>query len=304
MKRKFYVLITIMALAFILPAFSPALSAKTRVVTSYAYIADLVKQVGGDEVSVKALAKGTRDPHYITPKPSFIAKLRKADLLVINGGQLEIGWLPPVIRQAGNGNVQPGKKGFMSLMDLVEAIEVPEHVSRAHGDVHPEGNPHIQLDPHHIPIFAKAITEKLCELEPSKCETFKKNYGVFENKWKTKLAEWEKVLLKLNHIKVVEYHKLYQYLFNRYHVDVIGTLEPLPGIPPTPKHIAKTIDLVKEKKARFIVQDVYHSSKTARYVSGKTGVKMIVLPHDVGAVKEAKDIFTLFDEITRRLGGS
>jgi zinc/manganese transport system substrate-binding protein len=276
---------------------------KINVVASYGYIADITQRIGGAEVSVSALAAGGPDPHFITPKPSFIAKLRKADLLVINGGQLEIGWLPPVILQANNPVINPGRPGFLSLMELVKPLEVHAEVSRAQGDVHPEGNPHIHLDPYHIPVFAKAIMEKLCRLVPGKCTTFRENYADFEKRWLEKTALWEQKLSRLKGMKVVEYHKLYDYLFRRLQIEVVGTLEPLPGIPPTSRHIAGIVDSIKKQNITLLIQDVYHSSKTARYISGITGVKVVIIPHDIGAVKEVTDIFSLFDEIAGRLIG-
>lgn len=281
---------------------SVPLWSKTRVVTSYGYIADIVREIGREEVWVEALAGGTGDPHFVTPRPSFIAKLRKADLLIINGGQLEIGWLPPVIQQANNPVIQPGGKGLLVLMDVIEPIDVSLSFSRAQGDVHPEGNPHIQLDPHHIPVFARAVAEKLSSIDRTHRELYQKNLESFLARWQKKLVEWEKVLTKLKGIKVVEYHRLYDYLFRRYGVEVVGTLEPLPGIPPTPKHIGDIIQLISQQKVSIIIQDVYHNKKTARFVSGKAGIKMVILPHDIGSVQEVTGIFSLFDEITRRLG--
>ena len=272
-----------------------------KAVTTYRWIADIVQWIGGDAVSVKALAKGDRNPHFITPRPSFIAKLRQADLLIINGGQLEIGWLPPVVQQANNPDIQPGKKGLLSLLDYIKPIDIPQNVSRTHGDVHPEGNPHFHLDPYNIPIIAKAVMEKLCLLSPAHQEKFRQNYETFISRWKEKTVEWDRVFNRFRGVKIIEYHKLYDYLLHRYHIESAGALEPLPGIPPTSKHIAGIIELVKKQEIRFIFQDVYNNSKTAKYVAQKTGAKVVVIPHDVGAVKEAVDIFALFDEIARRL---
>jgi zinc/manganese transport system substrate-binding protein len=277
---------------------------KIKVVTSYRYIADVVRQVGGDTVSVKALAKGNRNPHFITPRPSFIAKLRQADLLIINGGQLEIGWLPPVVKQANNPDIQPGKEGLLSLIGYIKPIDIPRNVSRAHGDVHPEGNPHFHLDPYNIPIIAKAVMEKLCLLSPEHSKEFRQNYETFQSTWKAKTAQWDRVFNRFKGVKIVEYHKLFDYLLERYHIQYEGALEPLPGIPPTSKHITGIIEKVKTQGVRYIFQDVYNNSKTAEYVSQKTGAKVVVIPHDVGAVKEASDIFALFDEIARRLSSN
>jgi zinc/manganese transport system substrate-binding protein len=292
--------ISIIGILFFLGC-TPLLQAKIDVITSYPYIADIVRQVGGNDVSVKALAKGARDPHFITPKPSFIAKLRKAELLVINGAQLEIGWLPPVIRQSNNAAIQPGKKGFLSLFNFVEPIDSQENVSRAHGDIHPEGNPHIQMNPHHFPIFAEAIADKLCSLLPSKCEVFKKNLADFISRWNLKMTQWDKKLAHLKGQKIITYHKLFDYFFKYYGIEIVGTLEPLPGIPPTPRHIGNAIKLIKREKVQFIIQDVYHSPKSAKYAAAKAGIKLVTIPHDLGAVKGTDDLISLFDEIVRRL---
>jgi zinc/manganese transport system substrate-binding protein len=288
-------------LIFIMLVFSLLTYGKVRVVTSYPYIADIAERVGGDGVSVIALAKGSHDPHYITPKPSFIAKLRKADLLIVNGGQLEIGWLPPVMRQANNPRINPRSEGFLSLIDYVKPIDVQESVSRSQGDVHPEGNPHIQLDPHNIPLFARAISDRLCKLDKENCTLYNRNFDAFNEKWKRKTAQWDKALGALEGVKVVEYHKVYDYLLHRYRFKLMGTLEPLPGIPPTTRHIGKTIEMMKEQNVGLVLQDVYHSSKTAKFVAGKAGAKVIIIPHDLGAVEEVTDIFSLFDQLVGRL---
>ncbi len=274
---------------------------KIKVVTAYQYIGDITRHVGGDLVTVEALALGSHDPHFITPKPSFIAKLRQADLLIINGGQLEIGWLPPVIQQSNNPGIEPGAKGFLSLIDYIQPINVQNEVSRAQGDVHPEGNPHIQLDPYNIPVFAKAIADKLGQLDRKNSATYQKNYQTFNDKWQQKLTVWDKVLKGLKGVKVVEYHKIYDYLFHRYQIELAGTLEPLPGIPPATKHIVAIITMMKEQNVHLILQDVYHSSKTAAYVAQQTGAKWVMIPHDIGAVPAVHDIFSLFDELVQRL---
>ncbi|MDQ1354865.1 MAG: Zinc transporter solute-binding protein [Acidobacteriota bacterium] len=277
---------------------------KINVVTTYRYIADITQRIGGDRLSVTSLAPGNLDPHFITPKPSFIARLRKADLLIINGGQLEIGWIPPVLQQANNPGIMPGSKGFLSLMEFIEPLDVNLNASRAQGDVHPEGNPHIQMDPYNIPLFAAAIKDELCRLDEDHCTDYQKNCDSFIRQWAEKTAEWDSSLARLNGVKVVEYHKLYEYLVHRYHIEVINTIEPLPGIPPSSRHIAEIIESIEKQNARLILQDVYHGSQVAKYISGKTGAKVVIIPHDVGAVKEVTDIFSLFDEITRRLTGS
>ena len=279
----------------------PLFAAKLQVATTYPYIASIVQQVGGGRVNVRALADGDWDPHVVVPKPSYIAKLRAADLLIISGAQLEIGWLPPLMNQANNPKVNVGSKGLLDLSRFVQLIEVPVGVSRAQGDIHPEGNPHFYLDPYNIPLLAKAIANRLAELDPVGASDYQNNNAVFTAKWNGKLAEWNGKLEKVKGVTVIEYHKLYDYFLRRYDMKLLGTVETLPGIPPSAKHIASLEKMITSDSVRFILQDVYHPDDAAKLLSKKYGIRLIKLPQDVGAVTEAKDIFTLFDEITRRL---
>jgi zinc/manganese transport system substrate-binding protein len=273
--------------------------ANLKVVATYPWIGELVKEVGKDRVSLYVIAKGTDDPHFVVPKPSHIAKMRDADLLIMQGASLEVGFLPPLLQQSNNPKIQPGRQGLLDLSEFVKIIEKPVSVSRAMGDVHPEGNPHYQLDPHNIPILAEVIKDKLCQLDESNCAYYKGNLEDFLRRWDAKLKVWDKGFSKLRGVKVIEYHKLYDYLLSRYGMVLVGTLEPLPGIPPTAKHIESLIS--QAQGVKFILQDVYHEKRTAEYVAKKLNARMVILPHDVGAVPEANDLFSLFDEILRRL---
>jgi len=272
--------------------------AELKVVATYPWIGELVKEIAKDKVKLYIIAKGTDDPHFVVPKPSHIAKLRDADLIVIQGAQLEIGFLPPLLQQSNNPKIQPGKDGFLELSQFINLIEKLEKVSRAMGDVHPEGNPHYHLDPYNIPVLAKVIKEKLCQLDGKNCEYYEKNLDEFLSKWNTKLREWDKGFERFKGMGVISYHKIYDYFIQRYGLSLIGTLEPLPGIPPTPKHIEKL--LAGAQNVKFILQDVYHEKKTAHYIAKKLNAKLLLLPHDVGSFPEIKDLFSLFDEILRR----
>ena len=290
----------ILILLFLL-GMQTAFTGQLQVVTTYGYISDIVQRIGRDHVDVITLARGDYNPHIIIPKPSYIAKLRRADLLIINGGQLEIGWLPQIIKQASNGAVQPGERGFLDLSMHVHLIDVPTSVSRELGDVHPEGNPHFFMDPDNIPVIAKAITDRLSELDPDNKPYYEANNKELYALWQQHMKVWEEKLKPLKGEKVVEYHKIFDYFFNRFGFSIMGTIEPLPGIPPTTKHIADVEKLIEREQVKFIFQDVYNPQDASSYLSKRLNVKLIVLPHDVGAVKEADNVFTVFDEIIRRI---
>jgi zinc/manganese transport system substrate-binding protein len=285
-------------LAALLLLFSISL-AKLRVVATYPWVGELVKEVGKDRVSLYVIAKGMDNPHFVVPKPSHIAKMRDADLLIVQGASLEEGFLPPLLQQSNNPKIQPGRQGYLDLSQFVELIEKPVNISRAMGDVHPEGNPHYQLDPYNIPPLAKAIAERLCQLDSSNCAFYKENLQDLLKRWNAKLTEWDREFAKLKGIKVIQYHKLYDYLLKRYGMVSVGTLEPLPGIPPTGKHIEGLIS--QAQGVKFVLQDVYHEKRTAQFVAQRLNAKVVILPQDVGAVPEVKDLFSLFDEILRRL---
>lgn len=272
-----------------------------RVVTTYPYIADLVQQIGKDQVQVHALAPGNWDPHTVIPKPSMIARLRKADLLVINGAQLEIGWLPPLLNQANNPKIQIGTRGLLDLSQYVELIEIPVSISRAQGDVHPEGNPHYYLDPEKTPFLAKAIADRLGEIHPPSNRFYQHNFQMWEDAWKKKLEEWEKQMAPLKEARVIEYHKIFDYFLQRYGLILVGTVEPLPGIPPTSRHIDALGQIFTTHSVRFILHDVYHPDSASKHLSQKFGIPMKIIPHDVGALPNIKTLEELFDEIARRL---
>jgi zinc/manganese transport system substrate-binding protein len=278
-----------------------ALSGQLQVVATYGYIGDIVQRIGKDRVAVVTLARGDYNPHVIIPKPSYIAKLRSADLLIINGGQLEIGWLPQIIKQANNGAVQPGERGFLDLSMHVHLIDVPTSVSRELGDVHPEGNPHFFMDPDNIPIIAKAITERLSELDPDNQTFYEANNKELNALWQQNMKTWEEKLKPFKGEKIIEYHRIFDYFLHRFGFVIVGTVEPLPGIPPTTKHIADIEKLIQREQVKFLLQDVYNPQDASSYLSKRLNVKLIVIPHDVGAVQEADNVFNVFNEIVRRL---
>jgi zinc/manganese transport system substrate-binding protein len=295
-RMKIYKIIPLLLLCV-----EAAFTGPLQVVATYGYIGDIVQRIGKDRVEVVTLARGDYNPHLIIPKPSYIAKMRRADLLVINGGQLEIGWLPQIIKQANNGAVQPGEHGFLDLSMYVHLIDVPTSVSRELGDVHPEGNPHFFLDPDNIPVIAKAITERMSELDPGNQAFYEANNKELFVLWQQNMKLWEEKLKPVKGEKIVEYHKIFDYFLHRFGLVIAGTIEPLPGIPPTTKHIADIEKLIDREHVKFIFQDVYNPQDASSYLAKRLNIKLVVLPHDVGAVKEAENVFEVFAEIIRRI---
>lgn len=276
-------------------------NAKINIVTTYPYIESIVKEIAKDKVDVSSLSDGKWDPHFVPARPSLVVKLRNTDLLIINGGQLEIGWLPPLIDRASNGKILPGKAGFLDLSTLFELIQKPQVVSRAFGDIHPQGNPHFSLDPVKIPKMAEAITERLCTLDKMNCKFYIRNLDTFEKKWNKYLIKWSKKMKKLEGVNVFEYHRLFDYFFLRYKINIVGTLEPFQGVPPTTLHLLELVKFAKNHEVSFIAHAVYNPKDPVKFLSKKTGIKDILLPHDVNSLPGIKDIYSLFDEIVRRL---
>ena len=271
--------------------------AKPKLVVTYPYIASLVQQIAKDQATVTTLAKGDEDPHFVVPRPSFIGKLRQADLLIINGASLEIGFVPPLIRQANNPKVVPGAPGLVDLSQAVTLIEKPTNLSRSEGDIHPDGNPHFVLDWHNVPAVARVIADALARTDPSGRTTYRANLDAFLARWKTKSDEWDKKSASLRGKSIIQYHRLFDYFAERTGLKIVGELEPKPGIPPTSRHIEELIEANAPGSIFKIVTDSYHEKKTAMGIAQKLGVAWVVLPQDVDAVPGAQDIFGLFDTL-------
>ena len=272
--------------------------AKLNIAVSYPYIGAITKVIGAENVNVSVLAKGNWDPHFVVARPSLISKLRRSDALIINGAHLEIGWIPPLIRRANNRNILPGSKGFLDLSSSIDMLQKPTSVSRAGGDVHPDGNPHFHLDPNNILLLAKRITVFLSTLDPNNRDSFEKHLLDFELYWKKKMLKWDKTMASAHNKKVIEYHRNFDYFLHAYHIEGIATIEPLPGIPPSSRHTIELINTIKTQHPCCIIHDVYHSTKTATYLHNKTGIKVVIMPHDIGALESIESLSELFDYLT------
>jgi len=275
----------------------PTASAKTlKVITTLTDLASLTQEVGGDKVEVEALAKGYQDPHFVDPKPSFLLKLRHADLLILVGLDLEIGWLPPLITQSGNGNIQPASPGYLDASQFAEILEIPQGaVTRAEGDVHPLGNPHYWLDPDNGRRIAKGIAGKLGEMDQPDRAYFEQREQDFEKRLADADRKWLSQMAPYRGRKIVTYHRSWPNFARHFGLDVIGYIEPRPGIPPTPAHTIDLVNQMKRENTKIELIEPYFDTKTPNSIASMTGGKVVVMMPSVGGKPEITDYFKLFD---------
>jgi zinc/manganese transport system substrate-binding protein len=285
----------VLLLLGILLAASPAF-ATVKVVTSLQDFASITDAIGGKRVETFALARGYQDPHFVEPKPSFILKLSKADLLIVAGLELEVGYLPPLIDQSRNEKIHPGAVGYLDASNGCDILERPTGtVTRAMGDVHPFGNPHYWLDPDNGRVIARAIAAKLTELDPAGAAEYKANLAAFEAKVSEGEKRWDAALGPFAGTQLVTYHNSWPNFLKRFKLVAAGYIEPKPGIPPSPSHTVELINMMIEKKIPVILMEPYFDQKTPKAVAEKTGATLLTFIPSVGGVPEVKDYVGLFD---------
>jgi ABC-type Zn uptake system ZnuABC Zn-binding protein ZnuA len=269
---------------------------KLNVITSTTDMTALAQEVGGDRINVESLAKGYQDPHFVEPKPSFLLKLRQADLLISVGLQLEIGWLPPLITQSGNGRVQVGANGYLDASQFAEILDIPTGVvTRAMGDVHPLGNPHYWLDPDNGRRIARGIAQKLGELDPPDNSYFQQRFQDFDKRLTAAEQKWDAEMAAYHGRKLVTYHNSFPNFAKHFHLNVVGYVEPRPGIPPTPSHTIELIGLMKRENCKLVLVEPYFDLKTPNSIGAATGAKVVVYLPSVGGEKQVTNYFELFD---------
>ncbi len=284
------------ALLLILAAATPVMAAPPKVITTTEDLAALVREVGGDKVSVESLAKGYQDPHFVEPKPSFIIKLHNADLLMVIGRELELGWLPPLLTQSRNAKIQVGSPGHLDASMGVRILEIPTgQITRAMGDVHSAGNPHYWLDPDNGRIIAKSIAAALSRISPADTAYFDQRYADFDRRLTDAQQRWAAAMAPYQGTKVVTYHRSWPNFTERFGLDVIGYVEPKPGIPPSPAHTIQLIAEMKRQNVTLILVEPYFDLKTPESIARAVGGKVLVLAPSVGGVKEAGNYIALFD---------
>ena len=261
----------------------------------------LSKELGGDKMNVYVATNALQDPHHIEARPSLIARARSADLVVCTGAQLEIGWLPLVQTQAGNAKIQLGQPGYFEAASNVVPLEVPTLVDRAQGDVHPGGNPHIQLDPRNIAKIAAALGERMAQLDPPEADNYRARTKAFLERWREAIVRWEKEAAPLKGLPVIVYHKNMTYLIAWLGMKELGSLEPKPGLPPTASHLSDLLAQLQRDPAKAILLAAYNDPRGGDWLAERAKVRVLILPFTVGGNTRAKDLFGLFDDSIAQL---
>ena len=286
----------ICALALTLFADLSSAQSKLNVMTTTEDLASIAREAGGDLITVESIARGYQDPHFVEAKPSFILKLQKADLLVAVGRELEIGWLPPLIQQSRNAKIQPGSQGYLDASEQARILEIPTgQITRAMGDVHPLGNPHYWLDPENGKRVGKEIDDKLSQLRPNDSAYFAMRLADFTSRLDVAEKRWLAMMAPYKGTRVVTYHRSFPNFADRFGLDVIGYVEPKPGIPPSPGHTLDLIQEMKRQQIKIILMEPYFDQKTPNSIASQTGARVLVMLPSVGGEKTVTDYLKLFD---------
>ncbi len=261
----------------------------------------LAQELGGDKVTVFNATNAMQDVHHIEAKPSLVAQIRKADLLVCTGSELEIGWVPGLLRQSGNTKVQPGKPGYFEAARYVQMLEIPSRLNRAEGDVHPGGNPHIQTDPRNIAKIGEALAQKLVEVDSANAAFYLTRQKDFAQRWSDAIKRWEAQAAPLKGIAIVVQHKGFPYLEDWLGLQEVAALEPKPGVEPTSAHLADVLAQLQQHPAKMVIRAAYNSARPSQWLAEKARIPAVAMPFTVGGSDRAKDLFSLFDDTVQRL---
>ena len=283
-------------IAALLLATNAFAASKLNVVTTTEDLSAIAREIGGDKVDAESIAKGYQDPHFVEPKPSYILRLQKANLLIAVGLQLEIGWLPPLVTQSRNPRIQPSAPGYLEVSNFCHITEIPQgQVTRAMGDVHPMGNPHYWLDPDNGRRIGKALQDQFSQMQPADAAYFAQRYADFDKRLTASIKGWDAKMAPYKGRKVITYHRSWPNFCERFGIQVAEYVEPKPGIPPSPSHTLDLINLMNREKIKLILVEPYFDLRTPNSIAEKTGGKVIMLMPSVGGVKEIKDYFQLFE---------
>jgi zinc/manganese transport system substrate-binding protein len=289
------------ALVLLLLAGASSAHAALKVLATTTDWGALVTELGGDKVNVYTATTALQDVHRVEAKPSLVARARSANLVVASGAQLEIGWLPVLLQESGNARIQPGSPGYFEASAQVSLLEVPSSVDRSMGDIHPQGNPHTQLDPHNIAAIAKALTARLSALDAANAQTYTARGADFQTRWGQAITRWETEAAPLKGVPVVVIHRDQAYLCHWLGLKEVAAIEPKPGVPPTAGYLAQLVTKLSASPPRMILRNAYNDSKAVDWLSQRVHAPVVLLPYSVGGTPEAKDLFGLFDDTVKRL---
>jgi len=284
-----------------LAAFATSARADLNIFATVPEWGALATELGGDKVKVYTATNALQDPHHVEARPSLIAKMRGADLVVATGAELEVGWLPLIIQQAGNSKVQPGKPGYFEAAQYVALLGKPTRLDRAEGDVHPQGDPHIQTDARNIARIATPLSAKLAELDPPNAAFYQARLKAFSDRWTAAIAKWEQEAAPLKGAPVVVQHKAFTYLIDWLGMKEIAALEPKPGVEPTTSHLAEVLETLQKQPAKMVLRAAYQSDRASQWIADRAKIKAVALPFTVGGDDAAKDLFGLYDDTIARL---
>ncbi|GAB4359790.1 MAG: zinc ABC transporter substrate-binding protein [Immundisolibacter sp.] len=287
---------TLLSFLLIAPA-----QAALRVLACEPEWAALTRELAGELAAVDAATTALQDPHRIEARPSLLAKARRADLMVCTGAGLEAGWLPLLQREAGNGRIQAGQPGYFEAAGEVSLLDRPVRLDRALGDVHAAGNPHVHLDPRRVATIAAALAGRLAQIDPANAGRYAERNADFQARWQAAMTRWEALAAPLKGMPVVVHHKGLTYLADWLGLEVVGHLEPKPGVEPSAAHLAALLDMLKRRPARLILRSAYQSPRPAQWLADKAGIAAVELPYTVGGAPGTEDLFGLFEVTLSRL---
>ena len=300
MKKLIFTAVVVLALLGSADAFAPL-----KVVTTTQDLGSIAKEIGGDKVAVESLAQGYQDPHFVEAKPSFILKLHGADLLIAVGRELETAWLPPLVNQSRNPRIQPNGGRYLDASQTAKILDIPAgQLTRAMGDVHPSGNPHYWLSPDNGRRIAQEIQKKLTAISPDAAAYFAQRYAEFDRRLAESEKKWAAAMAPYKGVKVVTYHRSWPNFTDAFGLNVVGYVEPKPGIPPSPSHTLELIQEMKRQQVKVILVEPYFDRKTPDAIARETGAQVVVLAPSVGAEKEVTDYFKLFDYNVNRVANA
>jgi zinc/manganese transport system substrate-binding protein len=292
-----------MILALLLALAMQPAHAALKVLATTPEWAALVSELGGDKVDVYAATSAFQDPHRVDAKPSLVARARNADLVVATGADLEIGWLPVLLRESGNARIQPGSPGYFEAASQLHLLEIPSSVDRSMGDVHPLGNPHVHLDPHNVALVAAGLAARLAAVDAANAKVYEARAADFQARWRAAITRWEQQAAPLKDMPVVVIHRDQVYLCHWLGLHEVAAIEPKPGVPPSSAYLAELVIKLSAAPPKLILRNAYNDSKAVDWLSERIHVPVVLLPYTVGGTPAAKDLFALFDDTINRLSG-